>query len=429
MSRILAAIIKEYLILSRDKAGLALIFLMPVALIIVVTLIQDTTFRTLKETGVPLIFVDYDNDSLGKSIENGLNRSKFFFVEKTLDGKPATLESARKSVAEGKYQLGIVVPKNATLMMKSKVQGLVSANLPGMNAIKKSKNFLHDSVKITVFIDPAIKTSFKNSIMSALGEYTSKIESRIIYKTFNEEVRKLFPVSSAKPQELELSEFITIDESYASAGNFEKTPNSVQHNVPAWTLFAMFFIVIPLGSSLIKEREEGSHFRIMTMPGSPIIFILGKAAIFFMICMIQFVLMILVGIYLMPLLDLPLLELGNDYLPLIIAAVCSSLAAVGYGILIGTIAKTQEQSSVFGSISVIILAAIGGIWVPVYVMPSIMRKLSVISPMNWGLNSFYEIFLRSGSLSSIFPDITKLILFFILTITAAFLYRKRILRV
>jgi ABC-2 type transport system permease protein len=31
-------------------------------------------------------------------------------------------------------------------------------------------------------------------------------------------------------------------------------PNSVQHNVPAWALFAIFFIVVPLSINLVKEK-------------------------------------------------------------------------------------------------------------------------------------------------------------------------------
>ncbi len=34
--------------------------------------------------------------------------------------------------------------------------------------------------------------------------------------------------------------------------------NSVQHNVPAWSIFAMFFIVIPIAGNMIREREDGS---------------------------------------------------------------------------------------------------------------------------------------------------------------------------
>ena len=108
-----------------------------------------------------------------------------------------------------------------------------------------------------------------------------------------------------------------------------------------------------------------------------------------------------------------------------IVALFSGLAAIGFGILLGTIAKTQEQSAPFGATSVVILAAIGGVWVPVFAMPKIMQYVSHISPMNWGLNAFYDVLLRNGGIVEILPEINLLLLFFIITITIAIGYDKK----
>ena len=101
------------------------------------------------------------------------------------------------------------------------------------------------------------------------------------------------------------------------------------------------------------------------------------------------------------------------------------MAAIGFGILLGTVAKTQEQSAPFGATSVVILAAIGGVWVPVFAMPKVMQYVSHISPMNWGLNAFYDVLLRNGTFVTILPEIIFLFLFFITTITIAILYDKK----
>ena len=52
----------------------------------------------------------------------------------------------------------------------------------------------------------------------------------------------------------------------------------------------------------------------------------------------------------------------------------ASLAATGYGLMVGTLAKTYEQASMFGAVSIVIAAALGGIMVPTYVMPHGCRK-------------------------------------------------------
>ncbi len=73
----------------------------------------------------------------------------------------------------------------------------------------------------------------------------------------------------------------------------------------------------------------------------------------------------------------------------------------------------------------VILAAIGGVWVPVFAMPKVMQYASHISPMNWGLNAFYDVLLRSGGFVEILPEIFLLLLFFIITTTIAIGYDKK----
>ena len=53
ISKLLATVKKEALLLLRDKVGLSILFLMPMALIFVMTLIQDAAFKTINEKGIP----------------------------------------------------------------------------------------------------------------------------------------------------------------------------------------------------------------------------------------------------------------------------------------------------------------------------------------------------------------------------------------
>ena len=78
MNRLLASIKKEFLVLVRDWAGLGLIFLMPVALVLVMTLIQDASFRKLDETKITLLYLDEDKDTLGIQVKQGLEKAGYF---------------------------------------------------------------------------------------------------------------------------------------------------------------------------------------------------------------------------------------------------------------------------------------------------------------------------------------------------------------
>jgi ABC-2 type transport system permease protein len=74
---------------------------------------------------------------------------------------------------------------------------------------------------------------------------------------------------------------------------------------------------------------------------------------------------------------------------------------------------------------VVVLAALGGVWVPVFMMPNFMQVLSNLSPMNWGLNAFYDVFLRNVGFLEILPKLILLFLFFIITTLISIAYHNK----
>jgi ABC-2 type transport system permease protein len=398
---------KDFLLLIRDKGGLAMLFLMPAALVLIMTYLQDNTFRSINESGIRLVLLNQDNDSLGIIIERQLEKSNIFNISKTIGHKQPTGEMVEKAVASGDYQIGIIIPEHATKTIRKNVKYNVALAFAGIPADPKKC----DSVRFTIFIDPTTKTSFRTTLLGSIREFSAKVENEITLNEITQEVNKrvILPVSNLG---LAGKGAVYYREEYAAAGIHKIIPNSVQHNVPAWMLFAMFFIVIPFAGNMIKEREEGNLARLLTMPCSYSTVLLSKIIVYLIVCLLQFILILFMGMYLFPHINLPALVIGGTWIVLMLMGLASALAAVGYGIAIGTIAQSHQQASVFASISIMILAAIGGIWVPVFAMPPIMRHLSVLSPLNWGLNGFYDIFIRNAGFMTILPNCIWLLLFF-----------------
>ena len=54
--KLTASVKKEFLLLIRDRAGLAMLFIMPVALVLIMNLLQDSSFRMLEEKNYRLSF-------------------------------------------------------------------------------------------------------------------------------------------------------------------------------------------------------------------------------------------------------------------------------------------------------------------------------------------------------------------------------------
>ncbi|PAM92818.1 ABC transporter [Flavobacterium sp. IR1] len=418
------SVVKEFLLLKRDLGGLIILFIMPLVLVITVTLIQDSTFKTISDTKIEILLVDYDKGSVSKTVFDNLEKSNLFTVVTQLDHKPITEEMAKEAVYKGKFQLAIIIPENLSVDLQAKIDQNVENIVSKMGFTETDTTAQQTAPKIIkekevkLYFDPAVQMSFKNAVMSSIDKMISQIETKSIYTTFQSQLGE-------GDVAFEQKSFITFKEIIPTVNNKEIRPNSVQHNVPAWTLFAIFFIVIPLSINIVKEKSQGTFVRLLTNPVSNVVVIIGKTITYSIICMIQFYMMVAVAIFLFPHIGLPSLNIEGHLFLMSVVALFSGFAAIGFGILLGTVASTQEQSAPFGATSVIILAAVGGVWVPVFAMPKIMQIVAKSSPMNWGLEAFYDVLLRNVSFLEIIPKISLLFLFFIITTSIALFYDKK----
>ena len=418
MHKLWASTYKEFLLLTRDFGGIAILFVMPLVLIVTITLIQDSTFNTINDVKIPILLVDNDKGNVSEIIKKGLETSNAF--ETILKDSE---DDAENLVFTGTYQLAIIIPEALSLDLERKVDHNVQA-ITSMFTLEDSEETTDELTiskkEIKLYFDPATQQSFKSSVKNGIDKMISKIETQFIYQAFQEQI-------SDSPSEaiFDTESFITFTEIMPKNNNEDMIPNSAQHNVPAWTLFAIFFIIVPLSINIVKEKSQGTFVRLRTNPVSYATVLGGKTLVYLSVCMIQFMLMLLVGVFLFPQLGLPTLDVSGRLPQLFVVAAFAGLAAIGLGLLLGTIAKTQEQSAPFGATFVVILAAIGGVWVPVFIMPKVMQTLSNISPMNWGLNAFYDVFLRHTGFLEILPEIGLLFLFFIVTTLIAIVYNEK----
>lgn len=403
-----ALIYKDLLLLVRDVWGIVLLFLMPWALVLLMTYLQDGTFRSINENRISLYLLDADCDSLGRRVSRQLAASRIFNVSTEADGRSLTADEVEEAIARGDYLIGIIIPEGVTEHLRERVRHGVERAFDGTPSAVADTTQV--SLTIRVLVDPTAKPSFRSSVMSAVREEMLTIQNRLLLQEISAQTSRLLPI----PVDLniETGEWITVDEAYARSEQGRIVPNATQHNVPAWSMFAIFFIVVSLAGNMIRERETGCLNRLMTMPCPYAAYLFSKILVYLCVCLSQLALMMVTGMYLIPLLGLPALKLGHHLGALLLMSVSTSLSAIGYGIAIGSIARTNQQASIFGAVSVVMLAALGGVWIPTFVMPYFMRLSSRISPLNWGLNGFNELFVRDAGMADVFPYASVSLLFF-----------------
>ena len=422
---------KELLLLIRDRAGMALLFVMPAFLVIVITLIQDK----VTTTSVEVLFVDIDRGAVGTEIRTLFNRIDSIHLVETLDGEQLSADQSQALVAASKFQFAIVLPQGLSEATSEAIRLTATRNLfpdrwtPALPTVPE----------ILVWFDPTVHGSFRAAVRSALDQVVMGLSTRLLVEKslalLPEKIGADLPPAMLQalplpdlhaknllPQLFQDSNLIPVREQFSTAMGFITQPTAVQQNVPAWAIFGIFFIVVPLAGSLIKERESGTLMRLKVLPVSYLTIISGKILAYAVVCLIQFAVIFMAGIFVLPLFGLAAFEPGGQPLLITIMMISVIAAACGYGILLGTIGRTYEQIAVFGPVSIVIGAALGGIMVPIYALPDFMRPICLLSPLYWGQSGFYDLLLRGGDLRSILPETASLLVFGFGTTMVAYLF-------
>lgn len=195
-----------------------------------------------------------------------------------------------------------------------------------------------------------------------------------------------------------------------ASGDLSGRANASQLSVPAWLIFGMFFVALPMAGGFQREQQSGALLRFRALDLSLATLALSKLLPYFAINLVQFVLLLSIGVHGLPLLGLQGLALPGSPAGYVLLAISLSLATCGLGLLLAALARSAEQALLLGGGINIIVAALGGIMVPKSVMPAAMSQLAEVSPMSWALDAFLTLLVGQGSLADIAPYCLRLLL-------------------
>lgn len=178
---------------------------------------------------------------------------------------------------------------------------------------------------------------------------------------------------------------------------------AVQASVPAWLVFGMFFVVIPIAGVLVQERNEGTLARLATLRVPPGVILAGKLLAFMLLNWVQLAFMLAVGAWLVPLLGGDALSLAVHWGWFLLMVLATSAAAVGLALLIASSTRNFEHAAALGGGLNVVLAAIAGVMVPRVLMPPGLQAVSASSPMGWALDGMQAVFLGAPQPGDILP--------------------------
>jgi ABC-2 type transport system permease protein len=403
MIKLLYILKKEFLLIIRDIHAVAVLFIMPAVFIMIMSLAMRDLFELHGTVAIDVLAVNQDAgkkaDDFLKSLE-ALSTFRFRFIEKN-----TYMENIREQMLSRDYKFALIVRENFSAFVDKKGKG-------------------KDEKPLELLVNPTVNVQTQMVLKSALDGKLTKLR----WDAFVDRIDRLLAVAGIDKKKLKADEGSPIEVKYVyKGGRYDKIPSAVQQSVPAWLVFSMFFIIIPISNTFISEREQGTLMRLKSMNVSRAYLILGKMVPYLFINAVQVIIMIAIGVYVVPLCGGTALTLGESLGGLVLIAAAVSFCAISMALFIASAARTTEQATTIGGVLNIIFGALGGLMIPKFVMPGFMQDIADISPMSWGLEGFLDIFLRNGGISDVLSKCLALFVFgfVMLTLTIIILRKQR----
>jgi ABC-2 type transport system permease protein len=347
---------KEMLILLRDRQTILLLFIMPVALIFFMSVALEGVWTDKLTWRKIQIIVDKESNSPKANL----------LAEKIRTNKLIQQVDRPHNM------------NNDQIFERGKVLAI----------IRIPEGFDEGNNPVEIYFDPVIDAGYKIAARSLLTSLTVEVVMGI--DNLDVVVAGLL-IEKTKPN--------------------RDFPTPLQQNVPAYAIFAMFFIAIPMSVGFLKEKKDGTLQRLFTYPVNTNLVILGKIIPYYLINIFQFILMLLIGVYIMSHIITFSFHLGEHPWHMLPVTMVVAAATTGFGVLIASLARTPEQSSTLAATGAILMGVFGGIMMPHFLMPLFMKKLAMISPMYWAHQAYLDIFLRDAAFVTILPKLIVLTLF------------------
>jgi ABC-2 type transport system permease protein len=371
MIRIFDIALKDLVQLSRDFKTFMFLLIMP----ILFTFLFGYAFGGFggndSDSRLPVGYISQDDNWITDALHDLLSESEVIRLEENLFLSPSDLE---RSVADGDLAAAVIVPNGYG------------------RAVLKDK-----TVRLIVFADTG--TQAWTTIEAELFTVSSRVDGAVRTATILEKMElEGVPFDYAFEQTLSAWDEppITINETSSLA--LQETSNessALAHTSPGMMLQFAIAGLLTAAQIIVTERKSRTLQRLLTTATRRIHILLGHHLAIFLLIFSQFTILIIFGQFV----------LNVNYLRLpsatMLVAFCAALCISALGLLIGILAKTEEQAITFSLIPMFMFSGLGGAWVPLEFTGETFQAIGHLSPVAWGMDGFENICARGLGFESV----------------------------
>ncbi len=404
LSQVYALSVKDLRRLARDRSGMITLFLMPTMFILVMSVALQGVFQT-GTADQPLLLPVVNLDagatapdgtplSLGQQVIDALASYPGFRLLTAEDGAPLSPDQAEALVSEQQALVALVLPADFS---QAALQA-ATADAPPPQATLVVDPSAGDQLLAPV--QAAVEAALQRTLRAAQMPYRLQAALSPLDPAL---VQTVLPALLTTWRTTTQAPAVTLHTTPPTGFHLAQLPDSVQQNVPGYTVFGVFFIIGVVAASILDERKRGTLRRLQAAPFSRTAFLLGKVTPYFLVNLAQVSLMFALGRLVFH------MDLGRS--PLGLVSVATASAATGLGLLVAALGRTDGQVGGLSTLLALVLAAVGGMMVPTYVMPSWLQRLAQLSPHYWALQGYQDLIVRGLGVAEVLPEVGVLLLF------------------
>lgn len=176
------------------------------------------------------------------------------------------------------------------------------------------------------------------------------------------------------------------------------------HTSPAMMVQFAMAGLIPAAQVLVAERKSRALRRLLTTAMSRFQIILGHWLAMFALLLAQLVVLATFG---------QLLGVNYAWQPLAVALLIGAIAfwIASLGLLIGVLAKGEDQVIIFALVPMFVLGGMGGAWMPLEVTGKIFQTIGHLLPTAWAMDGLENIVVRGLGLESVWLPVGIMLAF------------------
>lgn len=344
---------KESMHIFRDYRTLGVLFLMPLAQILIFGYVISTEIKDAR-IGV----YDKANDYTSCQVIDRLVSSGYFKVEKYFSRKDAMETSLRR----GQIQMAVVFPDDFGNSMQS----------PGGARVQ----FIADASDANT---AQMLVNYAEGIVSRFG-----LEKSVKHK------------KTVPPLQIDVRMF------------YNPSLKGVFMSIPG--IMAMILILVSAmmtSISITREKEYGSMEVLLISPLKPWQIIVGKVAPYVLLSFVNAATILLVGIFIFK------VPMNGNWVLLAVINLVYILLSLSLGIFISTVANSQ-MVAMFVSLFALMLPTIllSGFIYPIENMPGPLQWLSLLMPPRWYIQSVKDVMFKGAGLLVVWKELLIMTSFF-----------------